>query len=232
MIDICLAELKIRIKHRYPLIEQMCENYFASFSCPDIIVSVTEEEIKAEGKGSLPYLETLAIYRKISERILEYDGFLMHGAVLEIDGTGVAFLAKSGTGKTTHLRLWKRLFGEKVTVVNGDKPLLRLIDGKVYAFGTPWAGKEGYQTNTSVPLTKICFLNRGETNSCTKAESKGLFPLLYHQIYKPKNKRLLSKTLDLTEQMMKQWEFYTIDCNMEPDAAKTAYQTLFYSGGM
>ncbi len=229
MIKVCLAELNIQIENRFSLIEQMCRAYLTSFSRPDITVSVTEEEIRAEGEGSLPYLETLAVYRKISERLLDYDGFLMHGAVLEINGTGVAFLAKSGTGKTTHLRLWQRLFGEKVTVVNGDKPLIRMKNGEPIAYGTPWAGKEGLQTNTSVPLKKICFIERAEENQCVPLAKKEVLPRLLGQVYLPKSPEKLSKTMDLIGNLLECSDCYIIRCNMELSAAEMAYQALFQS---
>ena len=48
----------------------------------------------------------------------------MHGAVIEYEGNGYMFSADSGTGKTTHILLWRKFLGDKVKIVNGDKPFL------------------------------------------------------------------------------------------------------------
>ena len=153
----------------YPSTERFCAGYI----CPkpthiDFSVAVHEEDIDsemardAEGLSlSRAYYEPLALYRKICAKALERGAFLMHCAVIAYEGRGYAFAAPSGTGKTTHIRLWQAVFGEEnVTIVNGDKPLLRVMDGRIYAYGTPWCGKEGYQTNTRVPLAALCFLER------------------------------------------------------------------------
>ena len=57
--------------------------------------------------------------------MLGYDAFLFHAAVVSYAGCGYAFAAKSGTGKSTHVAQWMHALGDRVTVVNGDKPLLR-----------------------------------------------------------------------------------------------------------
>ena len=71
-----------------------------------------------------PYLETLAVYRKLAQLLVQDDILLMHGAVVAVDGQAYLFTAKSGTGKTTHTRLWMQQFGDRAVMVNGDKPLL------------------------------------------------------------------------------------------------------------
>ena len=157
MINIRLAEINFCIANKYSYIEDMCKDYITENDA-DVTISVTDEEIYAEGSSDeydVGYLESLAVYRKIAEKIIEYDGILLHGVVADVDGTGVAFLAKSGVGKSTHTALWQEVLGDKMTVVNGDKPLIRIIDDKIYAYGTPWAGKEKNQKNTKTNLKKI-----------------------------------------------------------------------------
>lgn len=69
------------------------------------------------------------LYRKICTRMLDYDAFLFHAAIVSYAGRGFAFAAKSGTGKSTHVAQWMRALGGDVTVVNGDKPILRWRTG-------------------------------------------------------------------------------------------------------
>lgn len=91
---------------------------------------------------SLQYLETLAALRKIADFMPEKDCFLMHGAVVAWKDQGYLFTAPSGTGKSTHLALWKKYLGDQAEVINGDKPFLKVMEDEVWVYGTPWAGKE------------------------------------------------------------------------------------------
>lgn len=111
------------------------------------------------------YLETLAVYRKIAEWMPMYNTLLFHGSVIAVDGKAYLFTAKSGTGKSTHTRLWREYFGERAVMINDDKPLLRITQEGVFAYGTPWDGKHRLSTNISAPLAGICILRRGNDNS-------------------------------------------------------------------
>lgn len=227
MITVNLAELNIRIDNKYPYIIHMCEEYISNKPY-DFSIAATDAEISAEGGDGFDrgYLESLAIYRKIAEKILEYNGFLMHGVVVDVCGTGIAFLAKSGVGKSTHVQLWKRLLKDNVKIINGDKPLIRLIDKKIYACGTPWAGKENLHMKAKTELDKICFIERSENNECLPLEKKEVLERLMNQIYIPKNPQLLIKTLELAEKLIESADFYLIRCNTDISAAETAYEVV------
>ena len=85
--------------------------------------------------------------------------------VFAMDGQAYLFSADSGVGKSTHSRLWQQVFGDqRVTIINDDKPALRLRDGVWYVYGTPWSGKYGLNHNLCYPLAGICFLERSKTN--------------------------------------------------------------------
>ena len=229
MFKIRIAELNIVIDNKYEYVEKMCVKYLTDKQETDFTVSVTDEEISSENEGEnfdKGYLESLAIYRKIAEKILEYNGFLMHSAVIDIYGTGIAFLAKSGVGKTTHISLWKEVYGKKIKVVNGDKPLIRIVNGEIYAYGTPWAGKENLNSNSKTQLRKICFIKRAEKNKCYFVDKRTVLADLLSQIYKPEKTIDLIKTLKLADMVIKACEFYVVECNCEKDAAKTVYNRI------
>ena len=228
MFVICLAELHIAIANKYDYIKAMCRDYITDHKA-DFCLSASDAEIQAEDKGSgfdKGYLESLAIYRKIAEKILDYNGFLLHGALINVGGCGIAFLARSGVGKSTHIRLWHDLLGDKMVIVNGDKPLVRMIDGKVFAYGTPWAGKENMHTNTKTELKKICFIERAGKNECLPMHKNMVFEKLIKQIYIPKNGELLCATLEHIGSIIEQCEFYSLRCNTDISAAKIAYERV------
>lgn len=136
MFCVQIAEVLVAIENRYAFTERLCADYIVD-ALPDecsFSVSATPEEIAAEnsdeGTFSPAYCESLALYRKICTRMLDYDAFLLHAAVVSHAGRGFAFAAKSGTGKSTHVVQWMHALGDDVTVVNGDKPILRWRSGE------------------------------------------------------------------------------------------------------
>ena len=122
-----LADVVIGVNAQYEYLKEYCKKYTVEEETPEFTIQLTMDDIRAEGKhmdindvaGKLPYLETL---RKIADRMPLKNRFLMHGAVLSWKGNGLMFTAPSGTGKSTHIDLWKRYLGEEVEIINGDKP--------------------------------------------------------------------------------------------------------------
>ena len=228
MICIELAEIVMQIDNRYDYTERLCRDYLTDKQ-PELFLSVTEEEIAAEDDGRrfpMGYLESVALYRKISEAILDRDGFLLHAAVLEVDGQAYAFSANSGTGKTTHIKLWGELFGDRCRVINGDKPLLRVRDGEVRIYGTPWSGKEGWNTNTSAPLKALCFLERSAENRIVRLSDGQALPLLFGQLAMPVEESAAMRLLDSLDRLLCTVPCYRLGCNMEPEAAQVAYDAM------
>ena len=228
MFKIRIADLNIGIDNKYPYVEALCTGYITDGET-DFDVCVTDAEIAAEksDETSEPaYLESLAVYRKISEKIIDYNGFLMHGVVLSVDGEGYAFTAPSGTGKTTHAMYWRKLLGDKCVVVNGDKPLIRIKDGQCFAYGTPWCGKENLQTNTSVPLKALVCVNRSEENYVKELSPKAALIRMLSAVYRPSDSALFEKTAEYVMTMLKSVRTYDLFCNMSVDAARTAYKHI------
>ena len=176
------------------------------------------------------YLETLAVYRKIAEQMLSYDTILFHGSVIAVDGEGYLFTAKSGTGKSTHTRLWRETFGDRAVMVNDDKPLLRITKDGVIAYGTPWDGKHRLSSNTSVPLKGICILERAAKNHIIRLDSKeqlrSAYPMMVQQTHKSGNPSSARRTMELIDRLMEAVPIYRLSCNMESEAAKVAYEGM------
>lgn len=242
MFNIRIAELVVRIDNKYDYVREFCKDYIVSDELPaDMTVSVTDEDILQEMRGSgidtdteidFPeaqwkgYPESLCIYRRLVQEMIRFDGFLMHAAVIAVDGEAYAFCAKSGTGKTTHMKLWLDKFGERARVVNGDKPILRYIDGTLYAFGTPWCGSEGMGENTKVPLKAICFIERSGTNSITRMTPSAVLGRIFHQLLMPQDEESLDSFMNMIEHMIATVPCYLLRCNMEMEAAEVAWQGI------
>ena len=192
-----------------------------------------EKSAREDTKEGIPirhfsdaYLETLAVYRKIADYLLSCDTLLFHGSVIAVDGEGYLFTAKSGTGKSTHTRLWREYFGERAVMVNDDKPLLRITDSGVTAYGTPWDGKHRLSTNTAVPLKGICILTRDTTNHIDLAESHAVYPLIVQQTNRSLTADGMKQTLSLIDRMLNVVPVYQLGCNMNIEAARVAYEGM------
>lgn len=230
MIVIKIADIPIGIDNKFPHITHIAKDYLTD-ETPLFTVFATDgdrerEREVSEESFSDGYLESVVVYRKIAEQLPTYDAFVFHGAVLNVDGKAYAFTAKSGVGKTTHTRLWLSEFGDRVHYLNGDKPIIRFIDGVPHAFGTPWRGKEGYGVNESAPLSAITLLGRGVDNSAREIAASDSVMKLMGQIYIPKDPRAALLTMRLADRITKTVKFVELKCNMEPEAAHVAYAAL------
>ena len=156
--------------------------------------------------------------------MLDFDTVLFHGSVIAVDGVGYLFTAKSGTGKSTHTRLWREYFGERAVMVNDDKPLLHIAD-TVTAYGTPYNGKHRLGTNTSVPLKAICILTRAENNHIEPI-TREQYTMLLQQVYRPADMLKMVKTLELVDRLADGVKLYRLGCNMDISAAKVAYEGM------
>ncbi|MGN1122060.1 MAG: hypothetical protein ACI4RV_06810 [Eubacteriales bacterium] len=229
-----IADLDIDIQHQHAYTAHICKSYLSPCQEHADMTAKPNPEEYANDRLAVPtatdgYLEALSIYRSISHQLLNFDGFILHAAVVERAGAAYAFAAKSGTGKTTHCRLWLERFPD-ARIINGDKPLVRLLDGKVYLYGTPWCGKENYQVNTKAPLKGICFLERAAQNTVVPISKSEAVTRIFPQLLIPKDPSSTNRLLDLVGEFIEKTPAYLLKCNMDPQAAQVSYDAMSQSG--
>ena len=215
-----------------PYLTDRESEFFIEITDADLIrqQALLDQEADREGlrrrKFTDPFLERTVIQEKIAEKLLERDTLLLHGSTVAVDGKAYLFTAPCGTGKSTHTRLWREIFGERAVMVNDDKPFLRLTDRGVFACGSPWSGKHGLATNICVPLQGICLIHRGKENEISPAAREPALAILRHQAHTSTDSILEEKAFALVDMLMEKvpvWELY---CNMEPDAARVSYTAM------
>ncbi len=199
---------------------------------PDFSILPTDEDFLEEqrisGKDATrnAFLEIPLTYRKLCTALLSRDAFFLHAAVIEKDGVAFAFSAPSGTGKSTHLKLWKELYGNNVRIINGDKPILRKKNGRFHAYGTPWCGKEGWNENRSAPLGALCFLARGSENRIERLTPNEALQLLLSQLLIPNAPDKVASLLSLSDTLLSEVPAFRLHCNISTEAAALAYTTM------
>ena len=247
--SIQLAENRILVDALFDSTKEFCKEYLCSEEratglqekAPDITVVIAPQDIEYEKQKSaeedaamgIPtrsfkdeYLETLVVYRKICDQMPERDTFLFHCSAIAVDGKAYLFTAPSGTGKSTHARLWREVFGDRAVMINDDKPLLRVTSDSLLVYGTPWDGKHRLSTNTVAPVAGICLLERGEENCVERIAKEDAFPRLLQQTYRPQSPVELMKTMELLDAVASNVPLCRLRCNMEPEAARVAYDMM------
>ncbi len=227
-----IADLVIDVRHDNPILNRQIDDYLADGEV-DFTVALSEADIQREIASELDnelnfhpaHSEYLAIYRFIATKMLEYGGFLMHGSAIAKDGRAYLFCAPSGTGKSTHTRLWRERFPE-CFMINDDKPIIMKKDDGFYACGTPWSGKHDLDTNVSLPLKGIVILQRGEKNVIERVMPEAVLGLLFNQIYRPQDQTAYFTTIDLVSEMLASCPVYQLYCTMDIEAAEVAEKAL------
>lgn len=236
-----MAGRRIAVQSIWPDVHRYCADYRTEDGSPDLTVTVTQAQIDFEREKSarerategLPpldssdgSLEQLAVYRQIAEKMPDFDTILMHGSLIAADGEGYLFTANSGTGKSTHTRLWREMLGDRAVTVNDDKPLFRIGESGVTGYGTPYNGKHRLDCNTAVPLKAVCILTRAKENSIVRITKAEAYAMLLQQVYRPRSTEQMKKTLVLIDRLAELTALYRLGCNMEPEAAAVAYNGM------
>lgn len=237
-----IADLVVRVHPLHAQIAQLCRDYIACDAGPevrvDLDVRVTQADIDFERDMATEgadwtdaYLETLAVQRTIANRLPGQRRLLAHGAIIEFEGRAYLFTAPSGTGKSTHIRLWRQYLGDAVRVINGDKPFVRIPERREelpVVYGTPWAGKEGWQCNDSAPLAGIALLSRSEPGASSIRPTSAALNIdkIMRQVYFPPDAGAAVLTLDLLDAMLARVPVYELACDMSEDAVRASFEGL------
>lgn len=226
-----IAGLRVRLDNKFPFTEKFCKEYLSeNQDLPaDIVAGVTDEEF-AEEKLQSPgfsdgYIENICLYRSLCKQLPTLKRMLLHCSVLEHDGKGYAFLGRSGTGKSTHTKLWLKYL-DKTRVINGDKPILQATESGFIAYGTPWQGKEGWGCKAAIPLCGLCFLEQAKENSIKPLKPSEAAALLFRQILFPDVEEQATATLDLADALVTKIPAYLLKCDISETAVKTAFEAM------
>ena len=199
-------------------------------------MAISFEDIEVEKKvaqdanmswATDPYLETLSLHRKVSEVLTKFNTVLFHGSAIAVDGEVYLFTAPSGTGKSTHTKLWRECFGERAIMVNDDKPFLHLKeDGSMIVYGSPWDGKHHLSTNIGLPLKAICILSQAPANRIEKVtKTDGLQPIFLQTFWSKSNQAMVKDSLGVLTGMLSQ-PLWRLECNISKEAVKVSYEAM------
>ena len=228
MLNYRLADTVIALETVRPGAQELLKGYRTDEEA-EYVITTSPEDIEEERERSEEksfgdrYYELLAVHRKLSRALLAKDVLLFHGSALAMDGAGYVFAAPSGTGKSTHARLWRERFGGRVTMVNDDKPYLGIGRTCVTVYGSPWDGKHRLSTNTAAPLKAIAVIERAERNRLERMEPSEAVSALLQQSYRAEE---LDRIFPLVLRLAELVPVYKLRCNMDIEAADVAYEGM------
>lgn len=187
------------------------ENYYISRRAK--FPTLSDEEIEYIGIGAMFYKE-----------LLLFDGMMIHASAVALNNDAYLFSAPSGTGKSTHTEGWLRVFSDAL-IINDDKPAVRKVNGRYYAFGTPFSGKNDISVNNGYPIKGICFLDRGE-NNIRKLNVKEAMPPLFNQTIRPEDESKMDLLCQRAEALLSEVSFYAMLCDTSDEAVEMAYEMM------
>ncbi len=226
-----IAGLKTEYYVRGSLLHTRSQPYKANFDDSETQIRLNiNEDFFRKKKEEHPHLtmeehEYMWTGEAFYNELLRHNGLMLHSSCVEKDGFAYLFSARSGTGKSTHTHLWlKNLEGTRI--INDDKPALICEAGRWYACGTPFSGKTDENINVKIPVRAIIFLHRSETNTVKRIPPIQAVSLLMEQTINPINRGLAEAMLDKVDKLLREVPVFLLGCNMNDDAAITAYNEI------
>jgi hypothetical protein len=164
------------------------------------------------------FLSMGIVYRNY---LIKNEGIQIHSSSIEFEDKAIIFSAPSGTGKSTHVALWKELYGDMVSIVNEDRPCIRYIDKVPMVCGTPWSGTSDNFTNKIVPLKAIVMLEQAKDNSMEKLPSISALPLLMPRCFMPYfDQEMMNEAMDTLERLINDVPIYLLKCRPDYEAVE------------
>lgn len=226
------AKLNVKMQPYGSLLKRQINKYLVNDGdCDniDICLDVPFNKI-IETQAKYPQLtfaetEYMLLGENFYTKLLNYNGFLLHSSAVAYKGYAYLFSAPSGTGKSTHVSIWQKVF-ENCECINDDKPAIRLINDTFYACGTPFSGKTDTSCNKCIPIKGICFITRSPNNSIKPMPSSEAVYHILDQTIRPKQAYDMDKLLSLIDLLSRNLKIYSLACNMDDEAAFVSYQGM------
>lgn len=225
-----VADLNVELNIGGKRMEQKISKYLYDFKGDsDIKVCVKRDFIRqrcSENKNLNPEdAEYMLTGTSFYSKLVDFEGIMLHASAVAYQNRAYLFSAPCGTGKSTHASIWMKIFPESV-ILNDDKPALRCIGEKVFAYGTPWSGKTDIQQNISAPVAGIAFIERSKHNSVERMDKEKAVINILSQTIGAVNVDRTQKLATTVEKIIKNVPVYLLKCNMDDEAAIVAYSEM------
>ncbi|MBO5868061.1 MAG: hypothetical protein J6Q54_04025, partial [Oscillospiraceae bacterium] len=209
-------------------LDSRCEAYRVEGSVePEIVIReelYRRERYPAVAENTVAYMESAYQFYK---ELVRFGGFYLHASAVVLDGKAYLFSGFPGAGKSTHTQNWQAEFGTQAVIINDDKPALRRIDGKWYAYGTPWCGKDGINQNQKAPVAGVCFLVKAEHNAIRRLSVwEATQRVMGQTIHKFQSADNLDQMLSHLERFLQEIPVYEMENLPDAEAVRLSHSTM------
>lgn len=174
-------------------------------------IHLLQDRTNSAGHAAFEYMGNMISHCLIEQQVLTF-----HGVLLEYKGNGIILSAASGTGKTTHARLWRD--HKAAFIINGDRTSCYKDQNHWCGFGMPWCGTSGEHMNRQVPITALVVLEQSEENEAELLTVLDAFGAVLPHIQIPTwNPELVDAALGLMDDFLSQVPVIRLRCR--PDIA-------------
>ena len=153
---------------------------------------------------------------------------LVHSSTIVHQGRAVLFLGESGTGKSTHTRLWMKSIPD-AHLLNDDSPVLAVENGEAVVYGSPWSGKTHCYHQLRFPLAGVVRLSQAPYNSIRRLSIIEAFSAL-HPSFPPalaQDDRFQYMLVDMLSEVLSLVPVFHLECLPDEDAAWTSRDAIF-----
>ena len=159
--------------------------------------------------------------------LLKHNAVAIHSSVIVAESQGVLFLGESGTGKSTHTRLWRENI-EGARLLNDDSPIVRIVDNEVRVYGSPWSGKTPCYKNEVYPMAGLCRLSQAPHNRITRLSNLMAIgallpscpPVFAH------DSALQDMICTIVGEIVRGTKCYHLECLPNKEASELSYNTI------
>lgn len=198
-------------------------------SCSLIVSSIDFSEVTVALRGNdimRRFGLTNALMMSYAFRSSFFSTLLLHASVIRYKDYAYAFTAKSGTGKSTHVAQWLQNI-DGCDMINDDNPIIRIEQGDVFLYGSPWSGKTPCYRPLRVCLGTICQIKRATTNSCNPLDTMDALATLLAGCSSMRWDETMSDNLySCLSQLLQLRTCYVVNCLPNADAAFTSCRVL------
>jgi hypothetical protein len=211
--------------------EVQARPYLCEFEgTPDIVVGIDDNAVMEKHLQN-PHLsiedcEYIWTGSQFFDKLISYNGFVLHSSGVVYKDRAYLFSAPSGTGKSTHTSLWLKVFGEDAYIINDDKPVIRLAEERILVYGTPWSGKFDMSRNTAALLQGICFLERSSKTWIEPINSKEAAFRVLNQTIRPREQVNMAKLLEVMDKVLENTKVFRMGCDISEESVRTAFEAM------
>lgn len=155
-----------------------------------------------------------------------------HSLAIRANGKGILITADSGVGKTTQYKNLKKLYGDQIEIINGDKPFLKFDKtGDILIYSSPWRGKENYGSDITCSLNAIVFLRQAKQNKLdTVLPDKVAVTSLGQFLYYPVNTDVIRKVCELDRCLLNSTSLWLLENAGDLESSRMLYERVITNG--